>query len=83
MELKERLACESIGIIRNDYQFDRSNAGYLGFLNTDSSDSNEYTDGFTELALNYEKYESILNASGLSFDGIPNSEEMIITLINK
>lgn len=80
MKKTDRIVCECIGIIRNDFQFDRSDDGYLGFINIEPCNSSEYTYGFTMLARNYEKYESILNASGLYFEGIPNDEEMIITI---
>jgi hypothetical protein len=79
MDLVDRLVCECIGIIRNDFQFDRSDDGYLGFINIDPRNSGEYTLGFMTLAENYKKYESILNASGLYFDSIPDGDEMIIT----
>jgi hypothetical protein len=81
MDLVDRLVCECIGIIRNDFQFDRSDDGYLGFINIDPCNSGEYTLGFITLAENYKKYESILNASGLYFGSIPDKDEMII--INK
>ena len=74
----DRIVCECIGIIRNDFQFDRSNEGYLGFINIEPINSGEYTLGFLTLAKHYKEYESILNASGLYFEGIPNKDEMII-----
>ena len=74
----DRLVCECIGIIRNDYQFDRSSEDYLGFINIEPIDSGEYTLGYLALAENYKYYESILNASGLYFESIPNKYEMII-----
>jgi hypothetical protein len=79
MELIDRMVCECIGIIRNDFQFDRSSDGYLGFINIDPKNSGSYSLGFTTLAENYKKYETILNASGLFFESIPNCDEMIIT----
>jgi ABC-type molybdate transport system substrate-binding protein len=79
MDLVDRLVCECIGIIRNDFQFDKSNDRYLGFINIEPCNSGEYTLGFMTLAEYYKKYESILNASGLYFEGIPNKDEMIIT----
>lgn len=79
MELIDKTVCECIGIIRNDFQFDRSDDGYLGFINIDPKNSGLYSLGFTTLAENYKKYETILNASGLFFEGIPNCDEMIIT----
>ena len=74
----DRLVCECIGIIRNDFQFDRSDEGYLGFINIEPINSGEYTLGYTTLAEHYKYYESILNASGLYFESIPNKNEMII-----
>jgi hypothetical protein len=79
MNAIDKLVCECIGIIRNDYQFDKSSPNYLGFINIEPCNSGDYTLGFMTLAENYKKYESILNASGLFFEGIPDSEEMIIT----
>ena len=78
MDLIDRLVCECIGIIRNDYQFDKSNEEYCGFINIEPCNSGEYTLGYMTLAKNYKKYESILNASGLYFEGIPNEDEIII-----
>jgi hypothetical protein len=74
----DRIVCECIGIIRNDYQFDRGHCDYCGFINIEPISSGEYTIGYTTLANNYKEYESILNASGLYFEGVPNEYEMII-----
>lgn len=74
----DKIVCECIGIIRNDYQFDRSDDGYLGFINIEPINSGEYTLGYLTLAEHYKEYESILNASGLYFEGVPNRNEMII-----
>jgi len=78
MRTIDRLVCEAIGNIRNDYQFDKSNDEYLGFINIDPKDSGENTFAYTTLAENYKLYESVLNASGLYFSEIPDANEMII-----
>ena len=74
----DRIVCECIGIIRNDFQFNPISGGYLGFINIEPINSGEYTLGFLTLAEHYKEYESILNASGLYFEGVPNKDEMII-----
>ena len=79
MNTIDRLVCECIGIIRNDYQFDKSSPNYLGFINIEPCNSGDYTLGFMTLAKNYQKYESILNFSGLFFESTPNGDEMIIS----
>jgi hypothetical protein len=71
-----------LGRIINDYQFDRNNEDYLGFINLDPSNSGSDTPYALELVKNYKDYELILEAVGMEFDGIPNNEEMIINEIN-
>jgi hypothetical protein len=80
MKSIDKIVCECIGIIRNDYQFDRSHSEYCGFINIEPINSGEYTLGYTTLAENYMEYESILNASGLYFESVPDKYEMIIYL---
>jgi hypothetical protein len=71
-----------LGRIINDYQFDRNNEDYLGFINLDPLNSGSDTPYALELVKNYKDYELILEAVGMEFDSIPNDEEMIINEIN-
>ena len=68
--------------IINDYQFDRNNEGYLGFINLDPLNSGSDTPYALELVKNYKDYELILEAVGMEFNNVPNNEEMIINEIN-
>ena len=80
--LLSREVVRYLGMIINDYQFDKNDDNYLGFINIDPSDSGEHTFVSLELAKNYKDYEFILESVGMRFVGIPNINEMIITEIN-
>lgn len=71
-----------LGRIINDYQFDRNNENYLGFINLDPLNSGSDTPYALELVKNYKDYELILEAVGMEFEDVPNDEEMIINEIN-
>jgi hypothetical protein len=83
MELLSREVVMYLGVIINDYQFDKNSDDYLGFINIDPSNSGEYTFVALELAKNYKHYELILESVGMKFASIPNVYEMIITEINR
>ncbi len=70
-----------LGRIINDYQFDRNNENYLGFINLDPLNSGSDTPYALELVNNYKDYELILKAVGMEFNNVPNNEEMIINEI--
>lgn len=66
-----------LNLINEDYQLDPKHPEYCGFLNTNPSDSGEFTTIATYIAQNPEKYKDVLNKLNLEIG--PNSfeEEMI------
>ena len=80
-KLLSREVVKYIGVIINDFQFDRNDENYLGFINIDPSDSGEYTFASLELVKNYKDYEPLLKSVGMEFNDVPNVGEMIISEI--
>ena len=77
-KLLSREVVKYIGVIINDYQFDKNNEYYYGFINIDPSDSGEYTSASLELVKNYKDYEPLLRSVGMMFESVPNKDEMVI-----
>lgn len=71
-----------LGRIINDYQFDRNNENYLGFINLDPLNSGSDTPYALELVKNYKDYKELLGMVGMEFGDVPNDEEMIINEID-
>jgi hypothetical protein len=71
-----------ISKVINDYQFNKNDENYLGFINIDPSNSGDDTPYALELVKNYKDYELILESVGMEFNNVPNNEEMIINEIN-
>jgi hypothetical protein len=71
-----------IGKVINDYQFNKNDENYLGFINLDPLNSGDDTPYALELVENYKDYELILESVGMEFNNVPNNEEMIINEIN-
>ena len=67
--------------IANDYQFNRADDRYLGFININPRDSGNNTLFAMELVRRHRDYENILNSLGLEFESGPWEEEMVITEI--
>jgi hypothetical protein len=80
-KLLSREVVKYIGVIINDFQFDRNDENYLGFINIDPRDSGEYTFASLELVKNYKDYEPLLKSVGMEFNDVPNVGEMIISEI--
>jgi hypothetical protein len=66
-----------LNLINKDYQLDSTHPEYYGFLNTDPSDSGEFTIIAMDMAENPAKYKEVLNKLNLEIE--PNSckEEMV------
>ena len=77
-KLLSREVVKYIGVIINDYQFDKNDENYLGFINIDPRNSGEYTFASLELVKNYKDYEPLLESVGMRFESIPNKDEMVI-----
>jgi hypothetical protein len=76
--LLSREVLKYIGVVVNDYQFDKNNEGYLGFINIEPIDSGENTFASLELVKNYKDYEPLLQSLGMEFESVPTKDEMII-----
>lgn len=70
-----------LNLINEDYQLDPTHPEYYGFLNTNPSDSGEYTMIATYIALNPEKFKDVLNKLNLEIG--PNSFEEEMVFVRK
>jgi len=66
-----------LNLINEDYQLDLKHPEYCGFLNTDPSNSGEFTIMATDIALNPEKYAEVLNKLDLEIESGSFEEELI------
>lgn len=66
-----------LNLINEDYQLDPTHPEYYGFLNTNPSDSGEFTIISMDMALNPEKYKEVLNKLDLEIEKGSFEEEMI------
>ena len=70
-----------IEMISKDYQFDKNNENYLGFINIDPQDATElgtdHSDAAIQIAMNPGQFEAIFNEYGLSIQSA-NESELII-----
>jgi hypothetical protein len=66
--------------VRNDYQFDQMDPGYLGFLNC----GEEITDdpGFMILVKNQEEFEPIMEGLGIDTESGIYAEETVFIIKN-
>ena len=85
METTKITTREYIEMISKDYQFDKNNEGYLGFINIDPHDAIELGENrslaATEIAMNPNKFEAIFNEYGLSIQSA-HERELIIQELN-
>ena len=74
-----------IEMISKDYQFDKNNENYLGFINIDPQDATElgtdHSDAAIQIAMNPGQFEAIFNEYGLSIHSA-NESELIIEELN-
>jgi hypothetical protein len=66
-----------LNLINEDYQLDPTHPEYYGFLNTNPSDSGEFTTIATYIAQNPEKYKDVLNKLNLEIGFNSCKEEMV------
>jgi len=68
-------------MIRNDYQLDKNDDRFTGFLNTDPSNFGVFTDIALKVVANPEKYKDLMDKYDLSFEGqLPNKVEAVYHL---
>jgi hypothetical protein len=66
-----------LNLINEDYQLDPNHPEYYGFLNTNPSDSGEFTIIAIDMAENPGKYKEVLNKLNLEIQKCSFKEEMI------
>ena len=65
--------------VRDDYQFDKSNEGYMGYLNVgiDMMDDRDLIEGFAQFVTGWQRYLGVMRDMGIYLMSPPTEDEAI------